>query len=224
VRDAAERDLAVHLETALRGVVVGERWPKSGVDVCVTVLEGEDDVGVLGGGGGTGGGGGGGYGGMAVLAGAITAASAALVDAGIDCVDLVAGGVAAVVPIESVESNTTTTTTTTQARPQQTQIVLDPCPAEHESILSACVVGYLANRDEITEVWVKGATGAEADTHGELIDRAVEAAGASRTVLAAALVEATEAGLGMVGEIAAKGGGVNGKGTGLGQDVEMAAV
>ena len=43
IRDASERDLAVHLETAIRGVIIGDRWPKSGVEVIITILEGEED-------------------------------------------------------------------------------------------------------------------------------------------------------------------------------------
>ncbi|KAL9023787.1 MAG: hypothetical protein Q9180_008107 [Flavoplaca navasiana] len=43
VRDTSERDLSMHVETALRGCLISERWPKSGVDVVITVLEGEDD-------------------------------------------------------------------------------------------------------------------------------------------------------------------------------------
>merc|ERR1711977_657316 len=43
LRDSSERDLGVHLETALRGVIIGDRWPKSGVEVIITILEGEED-------------------------------------------------------------------------------------------------------------------------------------------------------------------------------------
>ncbi|KAI5298045.1 hypothetical protein KEM56_004369, partial [Ascosphaera pollenicola] len=43
LRDIAERDLSVHLETALRGVIVADRWPKSQLDISVVVLEGEED-------------------------------------------------------------------------------------------------------------------------------------------------------------------------------------
>ena len=32
----------MHLETALRGALIADRWPKSGVDVVVTIIEGED--------------------------------------------------------------------------------------------------------------------------------------------------------------------------------------
>jgi len=220
VRDAAERDLGVHLETALRGVVIGERWPKSGVDVVVTVLEGEEDgwwgdnsnkAGTSATGGG--------YGAMTVLAGAITAASAALVDAGIDCVDLISGGVAAVVSDVAQPAQNDT-----QATPAETgtRIVLDPYPAEHEQVIAACVVGYLQSRDELTEVWMKGSAGAEGADDG-LVDRAVEAAAAARTVLAAALRESTEERLLGTGSTAIISQESNAT-TKAGQDVEMIAV
>lgn len=160
VRDAVERDLGAHLETALRGVILAERFPKSACDVVVTVLEGEDEE--------DGRGGVGGVGVMGVLAGCITAASAALVDAGIDCVDLVAGGVAGLAKGE---------------------MVVDPCSSEHEGLDAAVVVGYLQSRDEITELWVKGNVGKNPEA---LVDKAVETAQLSRVVLAAALRESVE--------------------------------
>ncbi|KAL8965447.1 MAG: hypothetical protein Q9183_003849 [Haloplaca sp. 2 TL-2023] len=188
VRDVSERDLAVHVETALRGLLISERWPKSGVDVIITVLEGEDDEpqavghdiqkeeGVSSG-----------WGMMSVLSGCITVASAAIADAGIDCVDLASGGVAAIVRQP------------TPPGPKANNapyIVLDPCPAEHVEILAVCVVGYLRSRDEITELWTRGDVGS-LPTSGEasfedLVDRAVEAAVSSRLVLAAALEAATK--------------------------------
>ncbi|KAM0692338.1 hypothetical protein Q7P36_008539 [Cladosporium allicinum] len=175
VRDANERDLGVHLETALRGVVIGERWPKSAADVVITVLEGEEDgwYGVGKEAEGSGKAGGGGWGSMSVLAGCVTAASAALVDAGIDCVDLVSGGVAAV-----VEDGT---------------VVVDPVPAEHE-IKAACLVAYLQSRDEITEMWMKGEAGAELE---DMVEQAVKAATLSRSVLVDAVKEATSAKAGL---------------------------
>jgi exosome complex component MTR3 len=169
LRDTAERDLGLHLETALRGVVIGERWPKSAAEVVITVLESEEDdwwrdddaskknIG--------------GVGLMNVLAGCVTAASAALVDAGIDCVDLVSGGVAAV------------------AGEGKGELVLDPCPSEHNDLRAAAVVAHLQSRDELTELWVKGDAGKGFET---LIDRAVDAAGLSRSVLAEAVREAAE--------------------------------
>ena len=176
MRDASERDLGAHLETALRGVVIGERWPKSAAEVVVTVLEGEEDG--WWGDKGTGKGeanGLSGLGMMNVLAGCITAASAAIVDAGIDCVDLLSGGVAAIESSSKISEKDT--------------ILLDPCPSEHGGLSAACVVGYLHSRDEITELWMKGDAGTSPET---LIDGAVEAAMLTRTVLADAVREGVQ--------------------------------
>ncbi|KAL4909293.1 hypothetical protein BDW74DRAFT_79696 [Aspergillus multicolor] len=182
IRDASERDLGVHLETALRGVIVAERWPKSGLDITITILEAEDDrwwgdapdshdaA----------------WGMMNVLAGCITAASAAISDARIDCLDLVAGGVAAVVADESPDGNGTSAP----------RLMLDTDPAEHQSILSACVVAYMPARDEITELWLKGDNSKAAVgttdqnlSHEALIDGAVDAARGAHSVLAEAVRE-----------------------------------
>ncbi|KAL8687599.1 MAG: hypothetical protein Q9218_006278 [Villophora microphyllina] len=195
IRDVSERDLAVHVETALRGLLISERWPKSGVDVIITVLEGEDDGPQQG----TGNepqkeeGGLSGWGMMSVLSGCITVASAAIVDAGIDCVDLVSGGVAGIVR----QSQSPRDLRPPDEAPMQ--IVLDPCPSEHYEILAVCVVGYLQSRDEVTEIWTRGGLGGtsvDEDSDGlglaVLVDRAVEAAVSSRLVLEAALKEATE--------------------------------
>ncbi|KAG4434914.1 hypothetical protein IFR05_009612 [Cadophora sp. M221] len=180
LRDSSERDLGVHLETALRGVIIGDRWPKSGVEVIITILEGEEDQwwGDDRGGSITAGD----WGMMSVLSGCITVASAAIADAGIDCVDVVSGGVAAV-----VKSN----------QGKQTTLVLDPVPSEHQEILAACIVAYLPARDEITDLWVKGDIGhgdrstntAQSASYEELADNAVQAALGSHRVLVAALKE-----------------------------------
>lgn len=106
---------------------------------------------------------------MSVLAGCITVAGAALVDAGIDCVDLISGGIAAV----------------TRDGGTSMSVVIDPSPPEHE-ITAACVVGYLQSKDEIAEIWMKG----DAGTHSDLlIDEAVKAASLTRTVLVDAVKE-----------------------------------
>jgi exosome complex component MTR3 len=182
IRDAAERDLGVHLETALRGVIIGERWPKSGVEVVVTVLEGDED-GWWGDAGqeSASGANGGGWGLLNVLAGCITVASAAIVDAGIDVVDMVSGGVAATVRSSSARGGKESLVT-----------VLDPCPAEHQEIVAACAVGYLASRDEITEIWMKGDVGADPDG---LLEGATHAAIGSVGVLKDVLLEAMTANL-----------------------------
>ena len=181
VPNANERDLAAHLENALRGVLIGERWPKSGIDVVITVLEGEDDSwnkgqlsessrkrcwGL-----------------MSILSGCITVASAAIVDAGIDCIDLVTGGVAAIVRQPTASP----------------QVFLDPCPSDHEAIFAACVVGYSQKKDEITELWTTGTVmpletsdGASIVGFDTLVDQAVEAAVAARLVLIEAIKESVE--------------------------------
>lgn len=175
IPDSDERDLAAHLGTALKGTLLAERWPKSGVDVLITVLEGEErslssstdttcDH-------------------LNLLSSCITVATAAIADAGIDCVDFATGGVAAIVPGASGTS----------------QLILDPCPSDHQSVDRACVVAYLQARDEVTEVWAKqegkssATDGSEQTDFISLVDGAVEAAKAARLVLMEALKESAEA-------------------------------
>jgi exosome complex component MTR3 len=174
IRDSTERDLGVHLESALRGVIIGERWPKSGVEVVVTILEGDEDgwwgdsdTGASASGSG--------WGLLNVLAGCITVASAAITDAGIDCVDVVTGGVAAIT--RNTDSKDLTR-------------LLDPCPAEHKEIVAACAVAYLASRDEITEMWMKGDVGTDPDA---LVEGATHAAVGSLAVVKEVLLEALQA-------------------------------
>lgn len=162
--------------------MIGERWPKSGVDVVITVLEGEEDdpwnKSQLGETWRTSG-----WWMMSVLSGCITVASAAIVDAGIDCIDLVTGGVAAIVRQPTAPP----------------QVCMDPCLSDHEEILAACVIGYLQTRDEITELWTKrnmpssDSDGAIAMGFEPLVDQAVEAAMAARLVLIEAVKQSTEA-------------------------------
>ncbi|KAI9893137.1 MAG: 3'-5'-exoribonuclease [Vezdaea aestivalis] len=137
LRDPSEKDLAIHLETALRGVIIGDRWPKSGVDVVITILEAEEPpeheipsgtvdaeasghpaITLLN-----------------VLSHCITVASAAIIDAGIDCVDLVVGGTAI--------------------------LTKDGFLAHHANVqpsrvLATATVGYLPCRQEISELWLIG--------------------------------------------------------------------
>ncbi|PQE10186.1 3 exoribonuclease family protein [Rutstroemia sp. NJR-2017a WRK4] len=183
IRDSSERDLGVHLETALRGVIIGDRWPKSGVEVNITILEGEEDQ-WWGDDKSFGSNTAGGWGMMSVLSGCITVASAAIADAGIDCVDVVSGGVAALVrtPVESGKLG-------------PTSLVLDPVPSEHKEILAACIVAYLPARDEITDLWVKGDIGAgdsDDPSYEELTENAVQAALGAHRVLIGALKETAE--------------------------------
>jgi exosome complex component MTR3 len=191
--------LGVHLETALRGVIIGERWPKSGVEVVVTILEGDED-GWWGDSASEGSTTGSGWGLLNVLAGCITVASAAITDAGIDCVDMVCGGVAAM------------TRNPGSKQEQELARILDPCPAEHKEVVAACVVGYLASRDEITEIWMKGDVGSDP---GALIEGATHAAVGSLAVVKEVLLEALQAKF--QGQIEGSEGGLKRKA----QDVDM---
>ncbi|KAN0069368.1 3' exoribonuclease family, domain 1 domain containing protein [Elaphomyces granulatus] len=189
IRDASERDLGVHLETAIRGAIIAERWPKSALEVTVNVLEAEDDrwwgnvsgsYDVS-------------WGMMNVLAGCITAASAAIADARIDCLDLVVGGVAALVREEASQK------TEGHAVNGSPILVLDPDPSEHRSIVSTCVIAYMPGRDEITELWLKGdalevalSEDDKRSGHEALIDGAVDTARRLHSVLTAAVVESGE--------------------------------
>ncbi|KIW33898.1 uncharacterized protein PV07_00713 [Cladophialophora immunda] len=169
VPNQTEKDLGLHLENALRGVLLPDRWPKSAIDVAVTVLEGEDDQEE-----------GDRFAGLGLfnlLAAAINVAMAALADARIDCLDLLAAGVGAVIPGPD-------------SKPLR---VLDPAAVEHSEIQSSCVVGYLSSRDEIVEMWSSGSIStqnANAPTgFDELVGAAVAAARGAQTVIKEALLE-----------------------------------
>jgi exosome complex component MTR3 len=198
LRDSNERDLAVHLETALRGIIIGDRWPKSSVEVVITILESderprqEEDSSMNQGAGTTvplpfdm----------MAILGGCITVASAAIVDAGIDCVDVACGGVAALVAPQSDRTESDERT-----KPTACEVVLDPSSSEHKQILAACVVGYLPSRDEITDLWMRGSlvdssrskSSSGATSYDLLVDGAVQAARGVHRVLTASLQEAAQ--------------------------------
>lgn len=158
--------------------MLGDRWPKAGIDVCITVLEAPDDGfwvdgvqdGELRG-----------FGLMSLLAGCITVAGAALADAKIDCVDLLVGGVAALVRDGSREDPQKYRGTTTGFEGLADAVVLDPDPVEHQCIQAACVVGYLQERDEIGFLWFKG------DADHSLAFKAVESAMQTRLVLVESL-------------------------------------
>ncbi|RMZ87343.1 hypothetical protein DV736_g5431, partial [Chaetothyriales sp. CBS 134916] len=175
LRDATERDLGVHLENALKAMLLPTRWPKSAIDVAVTVLEAEGDdtvpnEGIIAS-----------VGLMNILSGCITAASAALADARIDTVDLLTGGVVAVVSDHQAGQET---------------VLLDPNPTEHESVLAAGVVGVLPSRDEVAEIWTTGPL-AHRSSGGvvgfdRLLQQAVLAAKAVQPVLKDAILESAK--------------------------------
>ncbi|ORY59477.1 exoribonuclease, partial [Pseudomassariella vexata] len=167
LRDSSERDLGVHLETALRGAIIADRWPKSGVDIIVTIIEGDQDRDS------TDSQNNEGWDMMNVLSGCITIASAAIADAGIDCVDTVAGGVAAL----AMKSDNT-----------PAEIVLDPSIANYQKIIAACCVAYLPVRDEITNVWFKGQLpGADTMIYNKMMERSLVACRSANQVVIQAL-------------------------------------
>ncbi|KAH6856485.1 3' exoribonuclease family, domain 1-domain-containing protein [Chaetomium sp. MPI-CAGE-AT-0009] len=173
LRDPSERDLGIHLEAALRGAIIADRWPKSGVDIIISIVEGDqdretsqlqgDEVWDM----------------MNALAGCITVAAAALADAGIDCVDTVAGGVAALVQDAGQDSTPT--------------VVVDPIPSEHEKILAACCIAYLPTRDEVTNLWFRGDLPAsDIDLYTSLVEKGIQASKNANRVLVGCLAETIE--------------------------------
>jgi exosome complex component MTR3 len=169
IPNVIEKDLGLHVENALKGVILPDRWPKSGLEVSVTVLESEDgrDENST-------------FTGIALhnlLAAAINVSMAALSDAGIDCLDVLSAGVGAVVAGAGNK----------QGR------ILDPAANEHDEILSTCVVGYLPSRDEIVELWstnvVSGNGKEESLSHDNLVDSAIAAAKGAHSVLNEVLLE-----------------------------------
>lgn len=172
LRDSTERDLGIHLETALRGAIIADRWPKSGVDIIISIVEGDQDRETAKAQGGET------WDMMNVLGGCVTVASAALADAGIDCVDTVAGGVAALVSGDD------------QGGESQPTVVVDPVPSEHQNILAACCVAYLPTRDEVTNLWFKGNLDAsEAQRYTELVEMGITASRSANRVLVESLDE-----------------------------------
>lgn len=146
-----------------------DRWPKSGVDVVVTIIEGEDarqsavesgteewDM-------------------MNVLSACVTVAAAALADAGIDCVDTVSGGVSALVTGDEAGGPT---------------VVSDPVSTEHGEILAACCVAYLPGRDEITNLWLKGEVATtDSNIYRKLIAGAIHASKGTNQAISGSLHE-----------------------------------
>ncbi|KAK3353535.1 3' exoribonuclease family, domain 1-domain-containing protein [Lasiosphaeria hispida] len=170
LRDPSERDLGTHLEAALRGAIIADRWPKSGVDIIISIIEGDQDRETSGAQGDDT------WDMMNALSGCITVASAALADAGIDCVDTVAGGVAALVK-DGGETGTA-------------RIVIDPISSEHESIEAACCIAYLPTRDEITNLWFKGdMPDHDMGIYSELVQQGIQASKLANRVLVESLGE-----------------------------------
>jgi len=208
-----ERDLSAQLSIALEKSVDVGKYPKSAIDVFVSVLDCEGGLGDAG----DGKDGGVEVGLMSVVAGAISCASAAIADAGIECFDLVAGGVAglirerggAVEEDHMGEGMDIDDARQGEKKNRGIALVLDPSPTDGYIILAAAAVGYMAARDELTLVWTKGSTGWEGDGTDEverLVDGAIAAATSVRLVINEAVKERLLLSLKEVGLIKGKAG------------------
>lgn len=216
-----ERDLSAQLSIALEKSVDVGKYPKSAIDVFVSVLDCEGGLGDAS----DGKDGGVEVGLMGVVAGAISCASAAIADAGIECFDLVAGGVAGlirerggVVKEDYAGEGMEVGEDIGDARHGEKKnrgiaLVLDPSPTDGYIILAAAAVGYMAARDELTLVWTKGSMGREGDGTDEverLVDGAITAATSVRLVINEAVKERLLLGLKEIGLIKGKAGGNDG--------------
>lgn len=170
IRDNIERDLGSHLENALGGVILKDKYPKSALEIAVIVLEGEEDClwneetgqekGING------------IGLMNVLSASINVAVAALMDAQIECLDVLSAGVVA---------------------RERDCMLLDPCPSEHEELTTACVVGYLPNKDELVEIWTRTiAVYGSHENVSELTDSAIKAARGAHKILVEVIKESLD--------------------------------
>ncbi|PWW71711.1 hypothetical protein C7212DRAFT_287530 [Tuber magnatum] len=221
IRDGVERDLSAQLSLALGKSVDVGKYPKSAIDVFVSVLDCEGglgdpndvkssgvEVGL-----------------MSVLAAAISCAGAAIADAGIECFDLVAGGVAGLIKKRDGEvegdrivadmgiGGGNDDSRRGGERDTRITLVLDPSPTEDYIILAAAAVGYMAARDELTLVWTKGSMARNCDGTDEvesLIDGAIAAATGVRLVINEAIKERLLLGLNAVGLVRGTAGGDNG--------------
>ncbi|KAG0644780.1 3' exoribonuclease family, domain 1-domain-containing protein [Tuber brumale] len=221
IRDGMERDLSAQLSIALGKSVAVGKYPKSAIDVFVSVLDCEGGLGDRG----DERGGGVEVGLMSVLAAAISCASAAIADAGIECFDIVAGGVAGlvleqggVVEKDGVEGGLEVGEENDDIKRGEggngkVTLVLDPSPVDGCIILAAAAVGYMAARDELTLVWTKGSLDWDGDGTDEverIIDGAITASTGVRLVINEAVKERLLLGLKEMGLI--KGKAVGGDG------------
>lgn len=140
-----------------------------------------------------------GWGMMSILSGCITVASAAIIDAGIDCVDIVTGGLAVTVQRPLISMQRAKSEEKPDGPQEPEDVLVDPCPAEHRDLQAVCVVGYVQSRDELTEIWVKGNASDSRIPKSDdqsgldvLLDGAVKAATAARLVVVEAVKESIE--------------------------------
>lgn len=110
--------MSILLADAITPSILTYLFPKSEIAIYVTILESDGE--------------------LATLAAGVTCISAALVDAGVDCIDVVTGGAIL------IKSNDLTT------------IYVDPVEADELDADVAMVIGYMSQRQEITMLHTKG--------------------------------------------------------------------
>jgi len=135
-QDGQERDLSLLLQETLQPAILLHTFPKCQVDISITVLEN----------------------GGSALSTAITAASIALVDAGVEMYDVVIGAAVLFCPRDESEESQT------QMKKIDSIALVDPSSSE-ESLLSSpssnhglLVVGYMPSLDQIAGFHQSGTT------------------------------------------------------------------
>ncbi|KAG0376396.1 hypothetical protein BGX24_007794 [Mortierella sp. AD032] len=175
MRDAQEKELSQILSQGLTPAVRLELFPKSNVDIYITVLESD------------------GWG--SCVAAAFTVASVALAHAGIEMLDLVAGCSASYVPT-SIPSNpnsssTSTTESSTGAGSTVTpQIFMDADLEEEKFQQGSIVLAYMPSLNQTTHVLQTGK--AEGSIISQSVEHCVEACNKIYAVMNHALLESID--------------------------------
>ncbi|KAG0253274.1 hypothetical protein DFQ27_007505 [Actinomortierella ambigua] len=168
IRDAQERELSQVLSQALAPAVRLELFPKSVVDVYVTVLENDGLA--------------------ACLAAAITCASVALAHAGIEMLDLVAAcsGSYMTVPRNAL-GQPQTDATTTAAGASRDEIWMDADLEEEKHEDGSIVLAYMPSLNQVTHVLQNGR--AEGAVISQSVESCIEACNKIYAVMQHSLLE-----------------------------------
>ncbi|KAF9094421.1 hypothetical protein BGX29_006919 [Mortierella sp. GBA35] len=169
MRDAQEKELSQILSQGLTPAVRLELFPKSNVDVYITVLESD------------------GWG--SCIAAAFTVASVALAHAGIEMLDMVAGCSASYIPT-SIPSSTTDTTSSAGAGSITPQIFMDADLEEEKYQQGSIVLAYMPSLNQTTHVLQTGK--AEGPIISQSVEHCVEACNKIFSVMNHALLTSVE--------------------------------
>ncbi|KAF8948799.1 hypothetical protein BGZ47_002381 [Haplosporangium gracile] len=174
MRDAQEKELSQILSQGLTPAVRLELFPKSNVDIYITVLESD------------------GWG--SCIAAAFTVASVALAHAGIEMLDLVAGCSASYIPtsIPSTESSTSASQAESEAGTGSItpQIFMDADLEEEKFQQGSIVLAYMPSLNQTTHVLQTGK--AEGVIISQSVEHCVEACNKIFAVMNHALLESID--------------------------------